>query len=116
MNEWWYDSKRLILDHVGLSTNAAHVILGLALFLCLAWVLSSRPWSPVLALGVVAGVQCFNETLDAIDWIAWTGQANWAEALRDTAYTLALPVALTLIRGAGRARKTTLETESLQHG
>lgn len=106
MNRWWYEGKRVVLDHLALSTNAAHAVLGLAVFLCLAWVMRAHPRGQVFALAAVAALQLLNEALDALDWIGWTGGVNWTEALSDTAYTLTLPAALVLIRAASRVRRT----------
>lgn len=96
----------MVLDHLALSTNAAHVVLGLAVFLCLAWVMRAHPRGALIALAAVAVLQLLNEVLDALDWIGWTGRVNWTEALFDTAYTLTLPAALVLIRAVSRVRRT----------
>lgn len=81
---------------MSLSTNAAHIVLGILLFLGVAILVRRTKHAPALALGWVLLVQVTNEILDCLDWIAWTGHVNWSEAFSDTVYTLALPVLLTL--------------------
>lgn len=36
--------------------------------------------------------QCLNEILDAVQWMRWTGEVNWAGAFSDVVLTVALPV------------------------
>lgn len=96
MNRWWYEGKRAVLDTLGLSTDAAHVYLGIVLFLAAGFVLRRRTYAPTLSLGVVMVLQAVNEGLDALDWIGWTGTVNWRETAMDTMRTLIGPLVLAL--------------------
>lgn len=111
MNSWWYEGKKNILTHMSLSTNAAHIVLGILLFLGAAILARRTKHAPALALGWVLLVQVTNEILDCLDWIAWTGRVNWSEAFSDTVYTLALPVLLALLWRHQRQRRAKANTK-----
>lgn len=116
MNRWWYEGKRDVLEAIGLSTDAAHVYLGIFLFLAAGLMLRRRTCAPLLSFGSVTALQAVNEGLDALDWIGWTGTVNWREAGMDTVRTLVGPLILAVTwavlrrRTAGKAkRKENLE-------
>lgn len=93
-----------MLDAVGLGTDAAHVLLGIVLFLVAGFLLRRRTYAPALSLGSVAALQAINEGLDALDWIGWTGTVNWREAVMDTVRTLVGPFILALVWAVLRRR------------
>lgn len=92
-------------DTLGIGMDALHVPFGLVIFLGLA-ALFRRSRHPLLygLLGVTL-LQLLNETLDAVQWHAWTGRVHWEEALRDTAVTLILPVLITAWAWIARHRQ-----------
>ena len=90
-------TKAWIVDLVGVSKDALHVHLGLAIFLSVALLLRRWHHGPVMAWLIVAVLQSLNEIMDAGDWINWTGTTNWAETARDTGATLLWPTVLLLL-------------------
>lgn len=104
LNRWWYEGKQALLDTVGLGTDAAHVLLGIVLFLAAGFLLRRRAYAPALSLGSVAALQAVNEGLDALDWLGWTGTVNWREAVMDTMRTLVAPFILALVWAVSRRR------------
>ena len=94
---FWYESKAWFRDITGLSTDNAHVHLGLGLFLL--GIVIFRRFKHRLAFSWLAlfGIQTLNEIMDARDWVMWTGTVNWPELARDYALTLFWPSILWLI-------------------
>lgn len=90
----WSSFKSTLSRWVGLSHDALHMHVGLALFLLLAFVLRRRRWGVLAALGVVLAVEIGNEVIDAFDWVRWTGAPNYIETARDIASTMLWPVVL----------------------
>ena len=92
----WYESKALLRDLLGVSTNEAHVHIGLALFVIGALLLGRRKHRFVLAWLIVAVAETANEVLDARDWVMWTGTVNWPEMAKGYFLTLFWPSVLCL--------------------
>ncbi|MBT6313727.1 MAG: hypothetical protein HOJ21_11030 [Alphaproteobacteria bacterium] len=96
-------AKQHLADALGVSSSLLHIPAGLLLLLAfgLGFCGSVRRWP--LSLAGVCAIQVANEILDAVQWVRWTGEVNWAEAARDAALTLCTPVmvvvALELRRG-----------------
>ena len=88
--------KQSLADALSVSSSLLHIPAGLALFLIFGFVLrgSSRRW--LLSLAGVCAIQGMNEILDAVQWVRWTGEVDWAEAARDAALTLWAPVLVVL--------------------
>lgn len=87
-------AKQQLADALGVSSSLLHIPVGLALLLALVLALraSARRW-PLSLVGICA-IQGANELFDAVQWVRWTGEVNWAEAARDATLTLCAPVLL----------------------
>ena len=90
----WSDLKEQFSNWIGLSHDALHIHVGLALFLLLAYLLRRNRWGLLVALGVVLALEICNEISDSFDWVRWTGAPNFREAARDIASTMFWPVVL----------------------
>lgn len=87
--------KELVVTLTGLSKDALHIHVGLAVFL-LAAVLLRRPLrSPVPWLAVLA-VALAGETVDALDELRASGQWTLGAGVHDLANTLLWPTVLML--------------------
>jgi len=93
----WYDIKSWALQYVALSHDAAHVHLGLVLFLGVLWILRRQPRRLAMAWAATLVATLINEALDGYDWILWTGTINWTESLKDIANTMAWPTIVCLL-------------------
>ena len=102
MHRWWSETKRFVLDTIGLSNDLAHVHFGLAAFLVIFVLLRGHRYGGWIAFGCVAVLQLANEIFDAVDWIRWTGAVHWRDAVSDTALTLFWPLVLVLVLRFGR--------------
>ncbi len=92
----WFESKAWLRELIGVTSDQMHVHFGLAVFLACAFLFRKRRRGGLIAWMIVAGLQTFNEALDARDWINWTGTVNWSEASKDFASTLFWPTVLLL--------------------
>ena len=90
----WTHFKEALSRWVGLSHDALHMHVGLALFLLFAYLLRRYRWGMRAALGLVLALEIANEINDAIDWVRWTGAPNYIETARDIASTMLWPVVL----------------------
>ena len=110
MADWVYDftlAKQGLADALGVPSSMLHVPLGFIIFVVLLRVFGATGRGAFWALLCVLFVQCFNEALDAVQWVRWTGEVNWAEALWDVLLTLALPALAACVVGLrerGRVR------------
>lgn len=92
----WIEAKAFVEAAMGISNDALHVLLGVALQLLAAVLLRSSlagigPWLAVLAL------ELLNEWNDlAVEQWPSPGQ-QWGEGAKDVALTMALPTLLLLI-------------------
>jgi hypothetical protein len=87
-------AKQQLADALAVSSSLLHIPAGLTLLLVLGLILrgSARRWP--LSLAGVCAIQGANEILDAVQWVRWTGEINWAEAAWDAALTLCAPALL----------------------
>lgn len=95
-----HDAKAWLKNSLGGSDGLLHVTIGLAMFLTIAALLRRRRHGALVAFVAVAVAQALNELLDAQISLYWKQSVDWAEAIRDSALTLALPAALLILRGA----------------
>lgn len=86
----WHLTKSLIIDMTGLSDQVLHLLVGSALYLCLALTLRR----PVLAFCIVLTLQLTNEAVDLLENLNGAGLSG---ALEDTALTLIPAVAIALL-------------------
>lgn len=91
---FWYETKTWLEQDLGFSKDLLHVHFGLGAFLAFSVVFRRRADSMFIAWTLVALLQTVNETLDARDWIHWTGSVNWNETAKDYARTLFWPTVL----------------------
>ena len=87
----WYQLKEPIVEFFGMSRDALHVHVGLALFLLVVALLRSCPRRFLYAWMVVLIVQSINELLDLHDWYYWTRSWNWRKSLGDYVHTMLWP-------------------------
>ena len=93
----WGPIKTGIEDGLGLSSDAMHIHMGVALLLLFAWV-TRRPlhdWRPWLMLLVV---EVANEIID-MNQRAGSLERNWAASRHDLINTMFLPTLLVLYYG-----------------
>jgi len=93
----WYQLKDPVADLFGLSHDAMHVHVGLAIFLVVAAVLRKVRGGVWLALGAVLAGELVNEVGDSFDWIRWTGAPNLMESAKDVISTVLWPLVLAAI-------------------
>jgi hypothetical protein len=108
----WSRFKEALSKSVGLSHDALHVHVGLALFLLLALLLRRYRWGVPAALGVVLALELGNEVSDAFDWVRWTGAPNFIESGRDIASTMFWPVVLAVGLAVWRRKKARVDGPS----
>jgi hypothetical protein len=101
--------KLVILDLVDLSKDAAHMHVGLLVFVGVLLLLRGRR-SPWLAWLAAAGVAVGLEALDLRDDVRSLGRPRWGASLHDVVNTLVWPTVLAVLvrlrpgwRGAGRS-------------
>lgn len=110
MADWVYDvtlAKQGLADALGVPSSMLHVPLGFVIFAVLLRVFGATGRGAFWALLCLLFVQCFNEALDAVQWVRWTGGVNWTETFWDVLLTLALPALIAGFVGfreRGRAR------------
>jgi hypothetical protein len=102
----WSRFKDVLSKWSGLSHDALHMHVGLALFLLLAFLLRRRRWGVLAALGGVLALELANEVIDALDWVRWTGAPNFIESGRDIASTMVWPTVLAVGLAMWRRRRT----------
>jgi len=88
-----------VLGVTGFSDKAAHLNVGLALYVGAQFVLRTRRAS-LRALAFVAGCEFLNEALDLL----FFGDPRWADTLSDIAATLAWPTTLFVLSQYRRQR------------
>ena len=84
------EAKLAVMAAIGLSKDALHVHVGLAVFIAMACLWRKRPrcaW-PLL---VVAGLAALGEMVDARDDLRSLGHWRWQASLHDIANTLFWP-------------------------
>jgi len=92
--------KLWIVAALGLSKDALHVHVGLALFLTMIWLFRKTPRSLVPLLAVLA-VAMLGEVLDARDDFRSLGQWRWKASLNDVVNTAFWPAVLWILRRTG---------------
>ncbi|MDP9140773.1 MAG: hypothetical protein M3O62_08295 [Pseudomonadota bacterium] len=97
--------KLAVVASLGLSKDAAHIYVGLSVFLITAWVLR-KPWRSVVPWFAVLAVACAGELLDAVDNIRSTGHWIWRASLHDILNTLFWPTVLLLLARCRRRPAT----------
>jgi hypothetical protein len=111
MADWVYDftlAKQGLANALGVSSSVLHVPLGFVIFAVLLRVFGATGRGAFWALLCLLFVQCFNEALDAVQWVRWTGGVNWTEALWDVLLTLALPALIAGFVGLRERRRLRL--------
>ena len=93
----WYQIKEPVVQFLGLSRDALHVHLGLAIFVILALLLRRVPNSLVYAWVALFALQTANELLDLYDWYIWTQSLNWRKSAGDYLHTMFWPTILLAI-------------------
>lgn len=86
-------AKQWIVATVGLSKDALHIHVGLALFLIMVWLFRKTPRSLVPLL-VVLAVAAIGEVLDARDDFRSLGHWRWKASLHDIVNTTFWPAVL----------------------
>lgn len=92
--------KLFVVQSVGLSKDALHIYVGMAVFLLACSVLRASQ-APVWSLFVVLVVASAGELLDLRDDIASLGGWRWKASLHDLLNTLFWPLILTLLSKMG---------------
>ena len=100
----WYQLKDPVADLFGLSHDAMHVHVGLAIFLMVAVLLRKVRGGVWIALGLVLAAELVNEVGDSLDWIRWTGAPNLVESAKDVVSTVLWPLLLAVIWTMARKR------------
>lgn len=85
--------KQIVVDLVGLSPEALHIVGGFIAFL-IFWAATRSRWR---AFTILALLQIFNELLDMIDNVSSGRPPDVPDAMFDTAITLALPLVVAAI-------------------
>ncbi|HWI83647.1 hypothetical protein [Ramlibacter sp.] len=88
--------KLAIVSATGLSKDALHIYLGLAIFLLAALVMRDRP-SLARPWGVVLLAALVGEALDLRDDVASLGHWRWAASLHDVVNTIVWPSVLVVL-------------------
>lgn len=102
----WYEIKALLTAYMPLSYDAAHIHLGLVLFLAVLFLVRRHRARFAIAWFVLLAATLFNEALDAYDWVVWTGTVNWHEAVKDLVNTMAWPTIFWAIAAVRERRRT----------
>lgn len=101
MNPSAFQSVKLwVVAAVGLSKDALHVHVGLALFLTMAWLFRKTPRSLVPLLTVL-GVAALGEILDARDDFRSLGHWRWKASVHDVVNTVCWPAMLWILWRTG---------------
>lgn len=88
-------TKLAIVSATGLSKDALHIYVGMAVYLTLiVLVRRFRPWIALLAVLLIA---CAGEWVDRRDDIASLGYWRWQASVHDILNTLFWPTAITLL-------------------
>ena len=95
--EFWYKSKILVKEELGMTNDLLHVHFGLAAFIIFAVLFRKYHYGIIMSWLVVVGIQGLNEFLDAKVWVGWTGSVNWLETAKDFIATLFWPTVLILV-------------------
>lgn len=90
----WYHVKEPIVLFFGMSRDALHIHLGLALFLLTAALFRGNPRRFLYAWIAVLAAQTVNELLDLHDWYQWTQHWNWRKSMIDYMHTMLWPTIL----------------------
>jgi hypothetical protein len=85
--------KLAMVAVTGLSKDALHVYVGLAIYLLAALGVRKSMRSPI-PIVVVAAVACLGEVVDMIDDLRSLGHWRWGASLHDIANTVAWPLIL----------------------
>lgn len=93
----WHEFKEPVVTALGMSHDAAHVVLGGMAFGLVFLLLRTWPMAAVVAWLVVLAIEVLNEIGDAVDWIGWTGTVNWLETVKDLLLTMLVPTVALLI-------------------
>jgi hypothetical protein len=88
--------KHIFMRATGLSKDALHVYIGLAILIAAAMVLRKR-LSSILPWLVVFAIACIGELLDMRDDLASMGYWRWRASVHDLLNTLFWPTVLMLI-------------------
>jgi hypothetical protein len=89
-------AKLAVIAAFGLSKDALHIHVGLAVFIIAALVLR-KPWRSVVPWLAVLAVACAGELLDAVDNLRSIGHWLWRASLHDLLNTLFWPTVLLLL-------------------
>ena len=111
MADWVYDftlAKQGLANALGVPSSVLHVPLGFVIFAVLLRVFGATGRGAFWALLCLLFVQCFNEALDAVQWVRWTGEVNWTEAFVDVLLTLTLPTLAAGLVGFWERRRVRL--------
>lgn len=102
--------KLAIVSATGLSKDALHVYVGLALFFLVVLALRKpvRSWVPLVSVFVAAAI---GELMDMRDDIATFGYWRWAASLHDVANTLFWPTVLVVLARRTRTFHSASPTE-----
>ncbi|ARU06014.1 hypothetical protein CCO03_16265 [Comamonas serinivorans] len=90
---WVQLLKLQIVGAVGLSKDALHIHVGLAVFVVACWVLRKTP-RPALAFAAVFAVACLGELLDLRDDLRTFGVWRWPASVHDIVNTCWWPLVL----------------------
>ena len=102
--------KTNLADFLGITKDALHIHLGLAIFVALIVILRRSPGSIIPWLGVLA-FEVLNEVLDIFHWHAGAFSFEIGDAFKDVANTMFWPtVAMIGFRIAAARRKRALAT------
>ena len=97
-------AKQGLADALGAHSSLLHVPVGLICFGLFCAVSRGSPRRALWSALMVFAVQIVNESLDAVQWVRWTGSVNWGEAALDVVLTMAAPLVWVLVSDTGRAR------------
>ena len=99
---------------IGISKDALHIHIGLAIFFALVLILRRRPASIVPWLGLL-GLELLNEVIDVFHWHEGAFSFEVGDALKDIVNTMIWPsVALLTLRFIERRRKPSAVTATLE--
>ncbi len=92
--------KLAIVELTGLSKDALHIYVGLAVLLAVA-IVSRRPLRSIVPLFAVLAVGIAGEIVDMIDDLLSLGHWRWEASLHDVLNTLFWPTAIWLLAHYG---------------